>query len=156
MATLPKNAHVSTHPCLKAKLSLLRSAGTSSRDVQTLVHEIALMVGYEALASGLKTQDGDVVCLHLQRPSTRLHVHVSALAAEQAPRTCHATRYTPLSYDAQHRYNSCYVHLIDKLTRRYRTSPHSATTTPPAPPPRPPPPSPSSPSSAQASPWSRR
>jgi len=57
MSTLPNNAHVSTHPCLKAKLSLLRSVGTSSRDVQTLVHEIALMVGYEALASGLKTKD---------------------------------------------------------------------------------------------------
>jgi uracil phosphoribosyltransferase len=62
MVTLPKNAHVSTHPCLKAKLSLLRSASTSSRDVSTLVHDIALMVGYEALASGLKAQDGATVC----------------------------------------------------------------------------------------------
>ncbi|CAO2655453.1 Nn.00g105170.m01.CDS01 [Neocucurbitaria sp. VM-36] len=53
---LPKNAHVSTHPCLQAKLSQLRSAKTGSRDAQTLVHEIALMVGYEALGAGLKAQ----------------------------------------------------------------------------------------------------
>ncbi|KAF1831909.1 uracil phosphoribosyltransferas-like protein [Decorospora gaudefroyi] len=53
---LPKNAHVSTHPCLQAKLSQLRSASTGCRDAQTLVHEIALMVGYEALGAGLQTQ----------------------------------------------------------------------------------------------------
>ena len=58
---IPKNAHVSTHPCLQAKLSQLRSAGTGSRDAQTLVHEIALMVGYEALAAGLKPQAGSTV-----------------------------------------------------------------------------------------------
>ncbi|KAF2706032.1 uracil phosphoribosyltransferas-like protein [Pleomassaria siparia CBS 279.74] len=57
MANLPKNAHISTHPCLQAKLSQLRSASTNSKDVQTLVHEIALMVGYEALASGLTAAD---------------------------------------------------------------------------------------------------
>jgi uracil phosphoribosyltransferase len=50
MASLPSNAHVSQHPCLQAKLSQLRSASTSSKDVQALVHDIALMVGYEALA----------------------------------------------------------------------------------------------------------
>ncbi|KAL6702856.1 hypothetical protein ACN47E_000883 [Coniothyrium glycines] len=55
-STLPKNAHVSSHPCLQAKLSQLRSAKTGSRDAQTLVHEIALMVGYEALGAGLKAQ----------------------------------------------------------------------------------------------------
>ncbi|KAL1798006.1 hypothetical protein ACET3X_004612 [Alternaria dauci] len=53
---LPKNAHVSTHPCLQAKLSQLRSASTGSKDAQTLVHELALMIGYEALAAGLKAQ----------------------------------------------------------------------------------------------------
>lgn len=58
---LPKNAHVSTHPCLQAKLSQLRSASTSSRDVQALVHDISLMVGYEALASGLTSQEGPTV-----------------------------------------------------------------------------------------------
>lgn len=54
---LPQNAHVSTHPCLQAKLSQLRSASTGSKDAQTLVHEIALMVGYEALAAGLTAQE---------------------------------------------------------------------------------------------------
>jgi hypothetical protein len=61
MANLPKNAHVSTHPCLQAKLSQLRSTSTPSKDVPTLVHEIATMVGYEALASGLTAkEDGNV------------------------------------------------------------------------------------------------
>lgn len=63
-STLPKNAHVLTHPCLQAKLSQLRSAKTGSRDVQTLVHELAMMVGYEALGSGLKAEQGTTVCLH--------------------------------------------------------------------------------------------
>jgi uracil phosphoribosyltransferase len=57
--SLPKNAHVSSHPCLQAKLSQLRSVKTGTRDVQALVHEIALMVGYEALGSALKAQQGD-------------------------------------------------------------------------------------------------
>jgi uracil phosphoribosyltransferase len=82
MATLPKNAHVSTHPCLKAKLSLLRSVGTSSRDVQTLVHEIALMVGYEALASGLKAKDNGTVCSYSNYLSLWLPTIVSALVAD--------------------------------------------------------------------------
>jgi len=58
---LPKNAHVSTHPCLQAKLSQLRSVSTGSKDAQTLVHELALMVGYEALAAGLKAQEAGTV-----------------------------------------------------------------------------------------------
>ena len=61
---LPKNAHVSTHPCLQAKLSQLRSASTGCRDAQTLVHEIALMVGYEALGSALKAQEAGTVRLN--------------------------------------------------------------------------------------------
>lgn len=99
MATLPKNAHVSSHPCLKAKLSQLRSAGTASRDVQTLVHEIALMVGYEALASGLKAQDGSKVCLYSTFACLRIRVFVSVQIAEGAPRICHVPRYTSLSYN---------------------------------------------------------
>ncbi|KAF2489843.1 PRTase-like protein [Lophium mytilinum] len=56
-SALPANVHVSQHPCLKAKLSQLRSQSTGTRDVQSLVHEIASMVGYEALASGLETKE---------------------------------------------------------------------------------------------------
>jgi uracil phosphoribosyltransferase len=62
---LPKNAHVSTHPCLLAKLSQLRSAKTGCREAQTLVHEIALMVGYEALGAGLSVQENGTVRLPL-------------------------------------------------------------------------------------------
>lgn len=72
MATLPKNAHVSGHPCLQAKLSQLRSAATSSRDVQMLVHEISLMVGYEALAGLSVKEDGTVCFLSMFRPSKNL------------------------------------------------------------------------------------
>jgi uracil phosphoribosyltransferase len=61
---IPRNAHISNHPCLQAKLSQLRSAKTGCRDVQTLVHEIALMVGYEALGSGLKSQQEGTVRHH--------------------------------------------------------------------------------------------
>jgi hypothetical protein len=63
--SLPKNAHVSTHPCLQAKLSQLRSASTGPRDAQTLVHEIALMIGYEALGAGLTAQQDGTVCSFL-------------------------------------------------------------------------------------------
>jgi hypothetical protein len=62
---LPKNAHVSSHPCLQAKLSQLRSASTGCRDAQTLVHEIALMVGYEALGAGLAAQQEGTVRVSL-------------------------------------------------------------------------------------------
>ncbi|KAF2269198.1 PRTase-like protein [Lojkania enalia] len=54
---LPPNAHVSQHPCLQAKLSQLRSASTTTKDVQNLVHDISLMVGYEALAAGLAPKE---------------------------------------------------------------------------------------------------
>ncbi|KAF2723623.1 uracil phosphoribosyltransferase [Polychaeton citri CBS 116435] len=49
--------HISSHPCLQAKLSQLRSASTHSSDVKRLVHEIGLIVGCEALAQGLQTSE---------------------------------------------------------------------------------------------------
>ncbi|KUI56977.1 Putative uracil phosphoribosyltransferase urg2 [Cytospora mali] len=58
MSALPKNVHVSNHPCLLAKLSQLRSKSTNARDVKTLVHEISLLVGYEALASAITATSG--------------------------------------------------------------------------------------------------
>ncbi|KAI5860614.1 uracil phosphoribosyltransferase [Durotheca rogersii] len=51
--SLPSNVHVSKHPCLKAKLSRLRSKGTESREVKSLINEISLILGCEALASTL-------------------------------------------------------------------------------------------------------
>ncbi|KAA8648222.1 hypothetical protein EYZ11_009159 [Aspergillus tanneri] len=53
--SLPPNVHVSSHPCLQAKLSQLRSKSTSTRDTRGLVHEIATIMAVEALAVGLKT-----------------------------------------------------------------------------------------------------
>ncbi|KAI1123220.1 uracil phosphoribosyltransferase-domain-containing protein [Nemania abortiva] len=56
--SLPPNVHVSKHPCLLAKLSRLRSDETQAREVKSLVHEIALVVGCEAFASALTAVDG--------------------------------------------------------------------------------------------------
>lgn len=53
--SLPPNVHISTHPLLRAKLSQLRSQSTNARETKQLVHEIATMIGYEALATGLET-----------------------------------------------------------------------------------------------------
>jgi hypothetical protein len=148
---LPKNAHVSTHPCLQAKLSQLRSASTGSKDAQTLVHELALMVGYEALAAGLKAQPAGTV-----RPSfsfIRSHnitkwggipSHIS-IKGFHIPKTITVpqTIAIPINAIPQH-----------PLTPS-RTNPPSATNIPQPPPPPHPPPYPSSPSSAQDSPWSQ-
>ncbi|KAI2470521.1 PRTase-like protein [Annulohypoxylon bovei var. microspora] len=56
--SLPSNVHVSKHPCLMAKLSRLRSKGTESREVKSLINEIALILGCEALGSALTPVDG--------------------------------------------------------------------------------------------------
>ncbi|EGP90419.1 uncharacterized protein MYCGRDRAFT_36976 [Zymoseptoria tritici IPO323] len=53
----PSNVHVSTHPCVRAKLSLLRSASTNAKLVESLIHEIATIVGSEALATSLEVQE---------------------------------------------------------------------------------------------------
>ncbi|KAK6006289.1 hypothetical protein QM012_006699 [Aureobasidium pullulans] len=59
MSSLPSNVHVSQHPCLKAKVSQLRSQETGARDAKRLIHDISTMLGYEALGSALKsTQQG--------------------------------------------------------------------------------------------------
>ncbi|KAI0399879.1 uracil phosphoribosyltransferase-domain-containing protein [Xylaria palmicola] len=56
--SLPPNVHVSKHPCLQSKLSILRSRDTASREVKSLVHDIALIIGCEAFASALTAVDG--------------------------------------------------------------------------------------------------
>ncbi len=48
---LPPNVRVSKHPCLRAKLSQLRSKSTNARETKTLVHEIALLLGVDALSN---------------------------------------------------------------------------------------------------------
>lgn len=63
--SLPSNVHVSRHPCLLGKLSLLRSKSTSAREVKALINEIATIVGVEALASALTPVDGPKVAKHL-------------------------------------------------------------------------------------------
>ncbi|KJR89900.1 uracil phosphoribosyltransferase [Sporothrix schenckii 1099-18] len=74
MASLPTNVHVSIHPCLQAKLSLLRSKATSAKEVRALVHEISLLVASEALASSLQAVDGpkDVTTLGFEYTTTKI------------------------------------------------------------------------------------
>ncbi|QIW94768.1 hypothetical protein AMS68_000286 [Peltaster fructicola] len=50
------SVHVSKHPCVQAKLSQLRSASTGARATKTLVHQIATIVGCEALAQNLNVE----------------------------------------------------------------------------------------------------
>jgi uracil phosphoribosyltransferase len=59
--SLPPNVHVSSHPCLQAKLSQLRDSATNARETKALVHEISLILGCEALASGLTSKEGPSV-----------------------------------------------------------------------------------------------
>ncbi|KAH0267764.1 uracil phosphoribosyltransferas-like protein, partial [Aureobasidium melanogenum] len=59
MSSLPSNVHVAQHPCLRAKVSQLRSQQTGARDAKRLINDIATMLGYEALGSALRsTQQG--------------------------------------------------------------------------------------------------
>ncbi|KAK5077897.1 hypothetical protein LTS08_003265 [Lithohypha guttulata] len=58
MSDLPPNVHVSRHPCLRAKLSQLRSKSTTSRETQRLVHDISLILGTEALANIELVEEG--------------------------------------------------------------------------------------------------
>ncbi|KAL9060029.1 MAG: hypothetical protein Q9162_000879 [Coniocarpon cinnabarinum] len=51
---LPSNAHVSQHPCLRAKLAQLRSQSTNAREVKSLIHDISLIAGCEALGQALQ------------------------------------------------------------------------------------------------------
>lgn len=60
MSPLPPNVHVSTHPLLHAKLSLLRSRDTDSRETKRLVNDIATILGVEALAGLAERDDGTV------------------------------------------------------------------------------------------------
>jgi hypothetical protein len=80
---LPANVHVSRHPCLLAKLSLLRSKNTHARDVRALINEISLIVGCEALASALTLVQGTMVsCKPLPCPGRdgpHTHVHTARM-----------------------------------------------------------------------------
>ncbi|KPI38246.1 putative uracil phosphoribosyltransferase urg2 [Cyphellophora attinorum] len=51
MSNLPSNVNISKHPCLRAKLSQLRSKSANARETKDLVHEVSLILGTQALAS---------------------------------------------------------------------------------------------------------
>ncbi len=60
---LPANAHLSEHPCLRAKLSQLRSHSTGARETKLLIHDIATIVGCEALAACVEAVEDGTVCV---------------------------------------------------------------------------------------------
>lgn len=65
-SALPPNVHVSRHPCLRTKLSILRSQSTGTRETKDLVNDIATILGIEALA-GLDVQPSGTVSLFPSR-----------------------------------------------------------------------------------------
>ncbi|KAK5654192.1 hypothetical protein OQA88_7623 [Cercophora sp. LCS_1] len=71
---LPPNVHVSKHPCLLSKLSQLRSKTTTAKEVKTLIHEISLVVGCEALATAVTATPGptDVTPLGFEYTTTTI------------------------------------------------------------------------------------
>ena len=40
--------YIMTHPLIKHKITMLRDANTTDKDFRLLIHEIALLMGYEA------------------------------------------------------------------------------------------------------------
>ena len=82
--TLPSNVHVSSHPCLQAKLSQLRSQSTSPRETRDLVHEIASILGVEAFASGLKLKSTGKV-QSLLHPKTLISKKINKNKQDKTP-----------------------------------------------------------------------
>jgi uracil phosphoribosyltransferase len=68
---LPDNIHVSGHPLIQHKLSILRDKRTDPKKFRELIREIAILLAYEATADlGLASQDvetpmGMAHCQHL-------------------------------------------------------------------------------------------
>ncbi|ROT42034.1 PRTase-like protein [Sodiomyces alkalinus F11] len=65
---LPPNVHISSHPCLLAKLSQLRLKATPAKDVKSLVHDISLILGCDALATSTTSVQGPKDETHLGFP----------------------------------------------------------------------------------------
>lgn len=63
---MPSNVHISQHPCVRAKLSRLRSKDTDARETKELVHEIATMLGCDALGRNLEVVESGMVSLFVQ------------------------------------------------------------------------------------------
>lgn len=76
-ATPPSSIHISTHPCVRAKLSQIRSKDVNARETQSMVHEIALIVACDALASELQTVSSGTVSLSYSIAHTKLPVLAS-------------------------------------------------------------------------------
>lgn len=70
--SLPPNIHISSHPCLQAKLSQLRSHSTNPRETRDLVHEIASILAVEAFADGLSLTTTGKVCITARRTDKEL------------------------------------------------------------------------------------
>ncbi len=82
MASIPSNVHVSQHPCLRAKISQLRSKSTSARETKQLVYEVSLILGIEALAGLETTTTGKV---SFSPPSHSADGHRLILRQDETP-----------------------------------------------------------------------
>ena len=66
MASLPANVIVSTHPCLRVKLSQLRSASATPKETRALVHEISILLAVDALRNVLSVESAGTVSLRVE------------------------------------------------------------------------------------------
>lgn len=57
-----KDVHIMNHPLIMHKITMLRDKGTGDRDFRQLIHEIALLMGYEA------TKDLSIVDKKVETP----------------------------------------------------------------------------------------
>jgi uracil phosphoribosyltransferase len=64
--SLPPNVHVSRHPLVVHKLSLLRDTGTDTKQFRELVRELSWLLGYEAMA------DLDTIATNVTTPLERM------------------------------------------------------------------------------------
>ena len=63
---MPSNIHISKHPLIAHKLSILRDVRTSTRQFRELVHELAALLFYEA------TEDLPMTPLEVETPLMRM------------------------------------------------------------------------------------
>jgi uracil phosphoribosyltransferase len=69
--SLPPTVHVSSHPLVAHKLSLLRGTGTDTKQFRELVRELSWLLGYEAMAD-LETTPAQVTTPLEQMAGARL------------------------------------------------------------------------------------
>ncbi|KAK0279932.1 hypothetical protein LTR35_000981 [Friedmanniomyces endolithicus] len=70
----PDGVHISSHPCLRAKLSQLRSSSTNAADTKRLVHDISTIIACEALGDILATDKSPLGYEYTTEGISPLHI----------------------------------------------------------------------------------